>query len=101
MKIKKGDQVLIISGKDRGKKSKVIRALPKKEYVFIEGANLRKKHARPKKKGEKGQIVEMPGPVHISNVKLLCPKCGKPTRAGYKIVDKKKFRICKKCGQEI
>ena len=101
MKIKKGDQVLITSGKDRGKKGKVLRSLPRKEYVFVEGANLRKKHTRPKRMGEKGQIVEMPGPVHVSNVKLICPKCGKATRVVYRFQEKKKHRACKKCEKII
>jgi len=101
MKIKKGDQVLIISGKDRGRKGKVLEAFPEESRILVEGINLRKKHQRPKRSGEKGQIVEMPGPIYISNVKLICPKCGKATRVGYKVLNKNKFRICKKCGQEI
>jgi large subunit ribosomal protein L24 len=101
MKIKKGDTVLITSGKDRGRKGKVLGAFPKESRILVEGMNLRKKHQRPKKSGEKGQIVEMPGPMHISNVKLICQKCGKVTRVGYKVLNKNKVRICKKCGQEI
>ncbi len=101
MKILKGDTVLIISGKDRGRKGKVLEAFPKESRILVEGINLRKKHQRSKRTGEKGQIVEMPGPIHVSNVKLICPKCGKTMRPGYKIEDKKKNRICKKCGQEI
>lgn len=101
MKIHKGDQVLIISGKDRGKKGKVLQALPRRQGVVVEGVNLRKKHQRPKKRGEKGQIIELPLPLHISNVKLICPKCGKATRVGYKIIEKKKSKVCKKCGEEI
>ncbi len=101
MKIKKNDQVLIISGKDKGKKSKVIQAFPRESKVLVEGINLMKTHQKPRKSGEKGQIVELPKPIDISNVKLICPKCGKATRVGYKIVEKKKFRICKKCNQEL
>jgi len=101
MKIKKGDQVLVISGKYRGKKGKVIRALPKKEKVVVEGVNIVKKHVRPRRAGEKGQIVQMPAPLHVSNVKLICPHCKKATRVGYKIEAKKKYRICKKCKREI
>jgi len=101
MKIKKGDTVLITSGKDKGRKGKVLEAFPEESRILIEGINLRKKHQRPKKSGEKGQIVEMPGPIHISNVKLICSKCGKATRIKYKITEGKKYRICKKCGQEI
>jgi len=101
MKIRKDDIVLIISGKDKGRKGKVIEALPKEAKVIIENINLRKKHIKPRKSGEKGQIVELPGPLSVSNVKIVCPKCGKAARVGYKLEGKKKFRICKKCNQEI
>lgn len=101
MKIKNGDTVLIISGKDRGKKGKVINVFPKENRIVVEGANLRKKHTKPRRQGEKGQIVEIAAPLNISNVKLICPKCKKATRVGYKVVEKNKFRICKKCKQEI
>lgn len=101
MKIKKNDQVLIISGKSRGRKGKVLEVFPKKEKIIVEGVEVRKKHVKPKKSGEKGQIIEAPAPIFVSNVKLICPKCGKATRVGYEIAKKKKYRICKKCGQEI
>jgi large subunit ribosomal protein L24 len=101
MKIKKGDTVLIISGKDRGRTGRVIRVLPKEEGILIEGINLKKKHVRPKRTGEKGQIIEIPSPLDISNIKILCPKCGKAVRVGYKVEAGKKMRVCKKCGQEI
>lgn len=101
MKIKKDDQVLIISGKDRGRKGKVIEALPKKGKIVVENINLRKKHSRAKKSGEKGQIVELPMALDVSDVKIICPKCGKAVRIGYNIEGKKKHRICKKCSQEI
>lgn len=100
MKIRKGETVLITSGKDRGRKGKVLTVFPKERKVIVEGINLRKKHQRPRRAGEKGQIIQLPGPLDISNVKLICPKCGKATRVGYKITEKKKYRICKKCGQE-
>ena len=101
MKIKNGDTVLIISGKDKGRKAKVIKVLLEKNRIVVEGANLRKKHTRPKKQGEKGQIVEIAAPFDVSNVKLFCPKCKKATRIGYRVAEKNKFRICKKCNQEI
>lgn len=97
MKIRKNDQVLIISGKDRGKKGKVLEVFPKEEKVMVEGVNIRKKHVRPKKSGEKGQTVQVPLPISVSNVKLICPKCGQPTRVGHK----NKYRVCKKCGKEV
>ena len=101
MKIKKNDTILIISGKDRGRKGKVIEAFPKQGRLLIEGINLRKKHVKPKKSGEKGQIVETPAPLNASDVKLICPKCGKAVRTGYKLEGEKKYRACKKCGQEV
>lgn len=100
MKIKKGDTVLIISGKDKGKKGKVIQVFPKEERILVAEVNLRKKHQKPKKSGEKGQIIQIPGSISVSNVKLICSKCNKAVRIGYKIVDNKKHRICKKCGEE-
>jgi large subunit ribosomal protein L24 len=101
MKIRKEDQVLIMSGKDRGKKGKVLEVFPQEGRIMVEGVNLRKKHQRPKKSGEKGQIVILPGPISVSNVKLICSRCGKPTRVGFKVLNKNKVRICKKCNQEI
>ena len=98
MKVKKGDTVLIIAGEYIGRKGKVIKTFPKKGKVLVEGMNLRKKHVKPKKEGEKGQIVEKPGPIDVSNMKVICPKCSKPTRIGYKIVNNKKLRVCKICG---
>ncbi len=103
MLIKKGDTVLIIAGKDRGKKGKVLHAFPKESKVSVEGVNLLKKHVSPDKqkhqqKGKKvGQIVEFPAPVSVSNVKMLCPKCDRGTRVG----KEKKVRTCKKCNQKI
>ncbi len=102
MKLKKGDTVLIIAGKDRGKKGKILHAFPKEEKVSVEGANLLKKHVSPQKQkqqqqGKKtGQIVEFPAPIHVSNVKLICKSCGKAVR----VEKKDKQRICKKCKQE-
>ncbi len=109
MKVKKGDSILITAGKDKGRTGKIIKAMPKELKVLVEGINLKKKHVRPKREGEKGQVVEIPVPMDVSNIKLICPKCGKATRVGYKIgpgapsgssSDVKK-RICKKCNQEI
>lgn len=101
MKIKKNDNVIIITGKDRGKQGKVLRVLAEDEKVLVEGMNLRKKHQRPRKEGEKGQMIDMPHPIHISNVALYCASCGKGVRMGAKVNGKKKVRVCKKCGKEI
>ncbi len=100
MKIKKGDIVLITKGKDREKSGKVLSAFPKENKVLVEGLNLRKKHVRPTKSGEKGQIIQVPVPISVANVKLICSKCGKAVRVGYRIEGEKKYRICKKCGRE-
>lgn len=101
MKIIKGDTVLIISGKDKGRTGKVTKSLPKEEGILIEGMNLMKKHVKAKRQGEKGQLVSIPAQINISNVKLVCPKCGKAVRVGYKVEKDNKKRICKKCNQEI
>lgn len=100
MKVKKGDTVLITSGKDRGKRGKVLDVVDRNKIV-VEGANIRKKHVRPKKSGEKGQIIEKPAAFALSNAKLICPKCGESTRVGYKISGGRKYRACKKCQNEV
>jgi large subunit ribosomal protein L24 len=100
MRIKKGDTILIVSGKDRGKKTKVLEVFPGEKRLVAEGVNLRKKHVRARKAGEKGQVVQIASPIDASNVKLICSKCGKATRTGFKVVNKNKVRICKKCGEE-
>jgi large subunit ribosomal protein L24 len=101
MKIKKGDNIMVISGKDRGKKGKVLGVFPKENTAVVEGVNLRKKHSRPKKEGQKGQVIQVPMPMNASNIMLICSSCNKPRRAGYKVFENKKTRICKKCGSEI
>lgn len=101
MKIKTNDKVRIISGKDSGKEGKIIQVFPEKERVVVEGANIIKKHMKPKRGGDKGQIIELSGPIHMSKVMLVCPKCGKETRVGYKIEAGKKMRKCNKCGEII
>ncbi len=101
MKVKKNDTILIITGKDKGKKGKVLKSLPKENKIIVEGLNIAKKHARPKKQGEKGQIIEVPRPINVSNIKLICPRCGQAARIGYRITEGGKNRMCKKCGSEI
>jgi large subunit ribosomal protein L24 len=101
MKIKKGDTVLIISGKDRGKTGKVLKAFPKLAKLLVENVNLRKKHRKPRKTGEKGEIITVPSPIWVSNVKLICPKCNQGTRVGIKREEGKRFRVCKKCKYEF
>lgn len=101
MKLKKGDMIKIITGKEKGKTGKVIKVVLKDSKVLIEGLNLYKKHIRPKTKEEKGQTVLVPRPISASNVMLLCPGCNKTVRAGYRFHDTYKVRVCKKCGAVI
>jgi len=101
MKIKKDDKVLILSGKDKGKKGKVLKAFPVEGKIEVEGINLKKKHQKAKKQGEKGQIISILGKISASSVKVICPKCNKAVRVGYKVKAKNKVRICKKCNEEI
>ena len=102
MKIKQSDKVKILSGKDKGKTGKVLQVFPERKRVSVEGVNLLFKNVRPKKQGESGQRIQFPAPMAISNMALVCPKCGKVTRVGYKILkNKKKVRACKKCKETI
>jgi len=101
MEIKSNDIVLIIAGKDKGKSGKVNEVFPKSNRIIVEGLNIMKKHVKPKKEGEKGQRVEIPRSINVSNVKLVCPKCKQATRVGHRIIGKDKTRICKKCLQDI
>ena len=98
MRVKKGDTVFVIAGKDRGKTGKVLRALPKREQVLVEGVNIKKKHRRPTRQNQKGQIIDITMPVHASNVQIVDPKTSKPTRIQYKVVDGKKVRVTKQSG---
>ena len=101
MKIKKGDFVVVIAGKDKGKRGKVIRSLPREQRVVVEGVNLVKKHTRPSGRN-KGGIITVEAPIHVSNVMLLCPQCQSATRVGYRFLDDgRKVRVCKKCGEII
>ena len=101
MNIKKGDNVIIRTGKDAGKKGTVLAVFPKDNRVLVEGLNMKKRHMRAKKTGEKGQMVDMPHPISRSSVSLVDPKKGVATRLGSKEVNGKKVRIAKKSGQEI
>lgn len=101
MKIKKEDNVIVLSGKDKGKSGKVLQSMPREDKVVVKGVNIKKRHVRPRKQGEKGQIIEVEAPMHVSNVMLICSKCGKPTRVGYKLHEGGKSRICKKCNSVL
>ena len=97
MNIKKGDKVLILKGRDKGKSGKVLRVRTAEGKIIVEGLNLVKKNAKAKKQGEKGQIISTSAPITVSKVMLICSTCGKPTRVSSRITGDKKERICKKC----
>ena len=97
-KIKKGDTILVISGKDRGRKGKVLHVFPQEGSLIVEGMNMRKKHVKPRSQGKKGEIVQIPAPFPASRAKLMCSHCGKPTRVGFVLAGNEKHRTCKKCG---
>ncbi len=101
MKIKKGDNVIVISGKDKGKTGKVITALHKDARVVVEGVNIKKKHQKPRRGGQKGQIIDVAAPVHVSNIQLVDPKTGKGVRVRLEIQKGKKIRVSKKSGANI
>jgi len=101
MKIKKGDSVIVISGADKGKKSKVLRAFPKLNKIIVEGVNKKKKHQKPNRSDQKGQIIEKTMPINVSNVMLIDPTSGKPTRVGRKLIGEKSVRFAKQSGATI
>ncbi|OZS78543.1 50S ribosomal protein L24 [Tetzosporium hominis] len=101
MHVKKGDKVMVISGKDKGKTGVILSAFPKKDRVLVEGVNIVKKHTKPNQANPQGGIVEQEAAIHVSNVMLIDPKTGEPTRVGYKGEDGKKVRVAKKSGEII
>ena len=101
MNIKKNDTVIVLSGKDKGVKGKVLVAMPTENKVIVEGVNVATCHVKPRKQGEEGGIIRREIPMYVSKVMLVCPKCGKATRVGHKTVDGKNVRACKKCGETI
>lgn len=102
LEIKKGDRIVVIAGKDKGKKGKILRTLPQRERVIVEGINMVKKHTRPTRKAPQGGITSKEGPIHISNIQLLCSHCEKPTRIRHRgESNEKSARICTRCGEPI
>lgn len=101
MAIKKNDNVIVITGKDKGKKGKITQVLAARSSVVVEGVNIRKRREKARRQGEKGQMVMVALPVHVSNVALFCTGCGKGVRTGAKVTADKKIRVCKKCGKDI
>jgi len=102
MKLRKGDIVLITSGKDSGQEGKIALVLPKESKIIVEGVNKYKKHIKPRGEGQTGSIQDRERPINIANVAFMCPKCKQATRLGYKVTrEGKKVRICRKCEQDL
>lgn len=102
MHVKKGDKVVVLSGKDNGKEGEILRAKPAEGKVIVEGVAMVKKAVRPNAQNQQGGIVEQEAAIDASNVMLVCPSCGKPTRVGHDVNDEgKKVRVCKKCGAKF
>lgn len=99
MKIKKGDTVKIMTGKDKGKTGKVAKVIPSEEKIIVEGMNIKKKHMKPKKQGQKGHTAQISAPFYAANAMIVCSSCGKAARIGYKTEGENKIRVCKKCGK--
>lgn len=101
MHVKKGDKIKVITGKDKGKTGVILAAFPKKDRVLVEGVNIVKKHMKPDQENPQGGIMSVEAAVHVSNVMVIDPKTGEPTRVGYKIEDGKKVRVAKKSGAKL
>jgi len=101
MKIRKGDNVKVLSGNDKGKTGEVLEVIPGTEKIIVKGINVRKKHVKARKQGEEAGIIPVECAIHSSKVNVVCPKCGKATRIGYEIEKDQKVRICKKCNAKI
>ena len=101
MKIKKGDTVQVLSGNDKGKTGEVLKVIPKQDKIVVKGINIRKKHIKPKKQGDEGGIIPVECEISSSKVNVVCSKCNKPARIGYKFEKNEKVRICKRCGTVI
>lgn len=101
LKMKKGDKVKVTIGKDKGRQGTIEKIFPKKGKILVSGINIYKKHARAQKGGKTGGIIDIVVPIPSSSVVLICPKCGKPAKVGFKILKDGKVRICKKCQEAI
>lgn len=100
--VKKGDTVLVLSGKDKGKKGKVVAVVPDQRKVIVDGVNVVSMHKKPKKQGDVGGIIKKEAPLYASKVINVCPKCSKPTRLAHKILQNgDKVRVCKHCGEDL
>ena len=101
MRIKKGDNVSVLSGNDKGKTGEVLEVIPKADKIVVKGVNVRKKHVKPRKAGEEGGIISAECAIPSSKVNVVCPKCGKVTKVGYTVEKDQKVRVCKKCGAKL
>lgn len=101
LNLKKGDTVVVLSGKDKGKQGKIISSFPKKAQVIVEDVNKVKRHTKPSLKSPQGGIIQKEMPLNVCKVQLICPACNKPTRVAHKILDGKNARVCKHCGEVI
>ena len=108
MHVKSGDEVLVIAGKDKGRRGKIKRAIPAESRVVVEGLNIVKRHMKPRGPGKPGGIIEMEAPLHVSNVMLICPTCGRASRTGHRFLEEtdhkgrqQKVRFCKACDAVI
>ena len=100
--VKKGDLVVVLSGKDKGKQGKILEVIPDQEKVVVEKVNVVSRHTKPRRQGEEGGILKKEAPIYACKVQRVCPKCSKPTRPAHKLLaNGKKVRVCKKCGAEI
>ena len=99
MKFKKGDEIIVTLGKDSGKKGKIEAIFPKEGKVLVNGVNVYKRHTKPQSEGKKGGIIDLPKPLMVSKISLICPKCSKPAKIGYQVDQKSKtkIRVCRKC----
>lgn len=100
MKLRSGDKVVVVAGKDAGKQSRIQKVFPKEEKVLVEGVNTARKHQKPRGQTMQGGIIDRDLPIHVSNVMIVCPECG-PTRIGARVDAKGKHRVCRKCGGDL
>ena len=101
MRIRKGDNVQVLSGNDKGKTGEVLEVIPKDDKIVVKGVNVRKKHVKARKQGDESGIISVECAIPVSKVNVVCPKCGKVTRVGYSVEKEEKIRVCKKCGAKL
>jgi large subunit ribosomal protein L24 len=101
MRLREGDKVKVISGKDAGKESRISKVFPKSDEVIVEGVNTAKRHTRPRGQTMQGGIVDKDMPIHVSNVMIMCEDCARPVRISYRVDEHGKYRVCSKCGSDI